>query len=98
MELKKDRFRKSRGGHSRALALSCAKCGADLFMYQKDGPGILKRLYLDRITGKKSSSKDKLVCKDCGEILGVPMVYKKESRPAFRLFVGSVSKKIISAK
>ena len=46
---KNDRFRKSRGGHSRWLMLFCEKCSYDLAVYQKDGPGILKRLYLDRI-------------------------------------------------
>lgn len=30
-----------------------------------------------------------------GHVLGVKILYEKEKRPAFRLFVDSVSKKII---
>jgi hypothetical protein len=49
MEWKNDRYRKAREGYARLLAVSCATCGTHLFSYQKDGPGIVKRLYLDRI-------------------------------------------------
>ncbi len=48
--LKSDKFRKARGGRSKVLNIGCEKCGKHLFKYQKDGPGILKRLYLDRIS------------------------------------------------
>ena len=91
--LKNDQYRRSRGGHSRLLDLSCAKCGTHLFNYQKDGPGILKRTYLDRVVGFKIN-KANLVCPNCKELLGVPIIYKKENRPAIRLFEGAVSKKI----
>ena len=37
----------------RLLDISCAKCDTHLFYYQKDGPGMLKRMYLDRIYGSK---------------------------------------------
>ncbi|MBI2674607.1 MAG: hypothetical protein HYX22_02625 [Candidatus Yanofskybacteria bacterium] len=96
-KLKNDKYRKSRGGYSRLLSLGCAKCGAYLFDYQKDGPSILKRLYLDRINNLKHINKE-LVCPECKEVLGVKMIYKKENRPAIRLFAGSVSKKIIKVK
>ena len=49
MEWKNDTYRKARGGYARLLAVSCATCGTHLFSYQKDGPGLVKRLYLDRI-------------------------------------------------
>ena len=49
MEWKNDPYRQARGGYARLLAVSCATCGMHLFYYQKDGPGIVKRLYLDRI-------------------------------------------------
>ena len=49
MEWKNDTYRQARGGYARLLAVSCATCGTHLFYYQKDGPGIVKRLYLDRI-------------------------------------------------
>ena len=95
--LKNDKYRRTRGGHSRLLDLSCSKCGAHLFYYQKDGPGILKRTYLDRIVGSKIG-KSNLVCPKCKELLGVPIIYKKENRPAIRLFEGAVSKKITKLK
>lgn len=90
--LKNDKYRRTRGGHSRILDLSCSKCGTHMAHYQKDGPGILKRMYLDRIIGPKIQGN--FVCPKCKELLGVPMVYKKENRPAIRLFEGAVSKRI----
>ena len=103
MKLKQDKYRRARGGHSRVLAVCCAKCGEHLFHYQKDGPGILKRTYLDRIYNSKQFENlqnlalneiPQLICLNCKEHLGVPIVYKKENRLAFRLFEGAVSKKI----
>lgn len=91
--MKNDKYRKSRGGYSRVLQLSCASCGHSLFRYQKDGPGILKRLYIDRIQNY-SSAGSKLSCPKCKAVLGIKITYKKENRPAYRLFVGSVAKKI----
>jgi len=96
-QLKNDKYRKSRGGYSRLLSLNCTKCDTYLFNYQKDGPGILKRLYLDRISDLRYVNKE-LVCPKCKEVLGVKGVYKKESRPAIRLFAGSISKKIVKSK
>lgn len=93
--LKNDKYKKARGGWSRVLQVSCAKCGTDVARYQKDGPGILKRMYLDRFLGKAPT--DTLVCPGCKELLGVAMTYKKENRPAMRLFVGAVAKKIVRA-
>ena len=49
MDWKNDTYRKARGGYARLFAVSCATCGTHLFYYQKDGPGIVKRLYVDRI-------------------------------------------------
>jgi len=98
-----DAYRKARGGYSRLLAVSCARCGTHLFYYQKDGPGILKRLYLDRIyqsnayTGLQHLALrqiPQLICPHCREHLGIPIIYQKEQRLAFRLFEGSVTKKI----
>ncbi len=106
-KLKNDIYKKSRGGYSRLLEISCEKCKTVICLYQKDGPGILKRMYLDRISDSKkytglenSAIKNipNLECLICNQILGVPIVYKKEDRPAYRLFVGAVSKKIISQK
>ncbi len=36
-------------------------------------------------------------CSKCGIVIGVPIVYKKENRPALRPFAGAVNKEIIKA-
>jgi len=64
-------------------------------LYQKDGPGILKRLYLDRIFSKEIPKKKKeLICKSCKKIIGTFFIYKKENRPAIRLYQDSIFKKV----
>ncbi len=91
---KKDKYKKVRGGYSRLLKISCQKCGEHICQYQKDGPGNLKRMYIDRIIDPKVSiSKKDLSCPK-GHLLGVKIIYDKEKRPAFRLFVDSIVKKI----
>jgi len=91
---KNDRYKKARGGYSRLLKISCQKCGENVCLYQKDGPGNLRRMYIDRIIDSKISiSKKDLSCPK-GHLLGVKIIYEKEKRPAFRLFVDSVVKKI----
>lgn len=96
IEPKKDRFRKARGGHSRWLLISCGKCSAPLLVYQKDGPGMLKRLYFDRIVVPTTAkSRKNFSCTKCRTLLGIATMYKKEKRPALRLFVGAVSKRLI---
>lgn len=94
---KNDRYKKVRGGYSRSLQISCQKCNALLCNYQKDGPGNLRRMYVDRICEPAVSiSKKDFTCPN-GHLVGVKIIYEKENRPAFRLFVDSVSKKIIKS-
>lgn len=106
-KLKNDRYKKVRGGYSRLLEISCESCGRLLCNYQKDGPGILRRMYLDRITNSKTYSdlhylniKDipEFKCQPCKRLLGICIKYEKENRLAYRLFVGAVTKKIIKSK
>jgi hypothetical protein len=92
--LKNDRFRKSRGGYSRLLRISCEKCGAAVCDYQKDGLGNLRRMYLDRISHPKVSLSAKTLHCPNRHLLGVKVIYEKERRPAFRLFVDAIVKKI----
>ena len=92
-EFKKDRYSKARGGYSRFLDISCADCGAHLCFYQKDGPGILKRMYLDRITEPLAAPG--LFCQSCGEKIGNKYVYEKENRDAYILNQGTFAKKIV---
>lgn len=93
--LKNDKYKKARGGYSRLLSIACQKCGALICRYQKDGPGNLRRMYIDRISEATVSLVRKdLTCPN-GHLLGVKIIYEKEKRPAFRLFVGLVVKKTI---
>jgi len=104
---KSDKYKKARGGYSRLLDIACAKCGTHLFYYQKDGPGILKRMYLDRIYASKKyadlqnehlKNVPQLVCTNCKQHIGMPFNYAKEDRLAYRLFVGAVIKKIADSR
>lgn len=54
-------------------------------------------MYLDRITNKKVPILGKTLACPRGHILGIKIIYKKENRPAFRLFVDAVVKKIIKS-
>jgi len=101
--LKRDKYKSARGGHSRLLNIYCRKCENIVLVYQKDGHGNLRRLYLDRIfspdnfVGLQTLNLDNisvLKCKKCSEILGVPYIYAKEKRKAFRLFQDSVIKRL----
>jgi phage FluMu protein Com len=107
LEFKQDKYRKNRGGYSRFLEIKCESCNGFIALYQKDGPGALKRMYIDRIFSpqnlvnlQKVSFKKipNLVCPHCKHIIGIPYIFKKEKRPAFRLFVGVIIKKIIKLK
>ncbi|MBI5045320.1 MAG: hypothetical protein HZC02_05350 [Candidatus Levybacteria bacterium] len=107
IKFKSDKYKKSRGGYSRLLDIQCGKCGRHLLLYQKDGPGILKRMYLDRIfesdkySGLENSSLKsipQLICSECKTIIGIPFIYEKENRLAFRLFVGGIVKRIVKSR
>lgn len=100
---KKDKYKSSRGGHSRLVNILCRKCENIVAVYQKDGPGNLRRMYMDRIfspselTGLQDlniSDIPTLKCKQCEEVLGTPYIYEKEKRNAFRLYQDSVIKRI----
>lgn len=94
--MKNDQYRKARGGWSRTLEITCEKCETPVCRYQKDGPGPLKRMYLDRIIGLQTNEEN-LTCLRCDSILGLKIVYEKENRPAYRLFQDSVKKRVIKA-
>jgi hypothetical protein len=96
--LKNDKYRKKRGGYSRVLDISCEKCGAKVCLYQKDGPGNLRRMYVDRMIESGVSTAGKALFCSSGHLLGAKIIYEKEKRPAFRLFVDAIKKKIIKNK
>jgi len=102
--LKSDRFSKARGGPSQFLDIYCSRCQHYLALYQKDGHGQLLRMYLDRIFAPsdlaalqtKVFSKNAMTgfkCSHCKTLIGVPMVYEKESRLAIRLIQGAFIKR-----
>jgi predicted RNA-binding Zn-ribbon protein involved in translation (DUF1610 family) len=95
-KFKNDKFKKARGGYSRLLAIHCASCEKSIALYQKDGSGSLKRMYIDRISGLdiKPQKKGDFTCPSCGKTLGTFFIYAKEQRPAIRLYKESIYKKI----
>lgn len=92
-----DSYRLARGNQSRMLLISCEKCGSFLFHYQKDGPGPLKRCYIDRVFEKNNYiiANGLAICEACRFPFGLYTIYEKEGRPAIRLFVESVKKKTV---
>ena len=97
MLLKNDTYKKARGGRSRVLRISCQKCGSLICLYQKDGPGSLRRMYLDRISEPQVSlARKDLSCAE-GHLIGVKIIYEKENRPAFRMITGTFVKNILEA-
>ncbi len=72
------------------LAMTCGQCKAYIMSYQKDGPGPLMRCYLDRIHHPEELEQrsPKLVCLECGVVVGSPMMYEKEDRPAYLMRPG----------
>lgn len=94
-KFQRDKYQKSRGGTSRVLDVRCEHCDSHITYYQKDGPGLLKRMYVDRFIDVKPNA-EQLTCVSCNRSVGILINYKKENRAAYQLFVGSVKKKIIS--
>lgn len=93
-----NRYTKCRGT-PQLLQIFCSKCNNYIMTYQKDGPGELLRCYLDRIhLPKELNSRQfehfrkakapKLECNTCDSVIGVPMIYEKENRPAYRMNKG----------
>jgi len=101
-KFKKDKYKSKRGGYSRLLNIHCRKCEDIIAVYQKDGPGNLRRMYMDRIFDpeflvglQKKSIKEiqPLQCRN-KHIVAMPYIYEKEKRKAFRVFQDSVVKRI----
>lgn len=102
-KFKKDKYKSARGGYSRLLNLHCQKCETIFAEYQKDGAGNLRRLYMDRIIWpehlvglENTHIKDikTIRCPKCEFIVGMPYIYKKENRNAYRVFQDSLVKRI----
>lgn len=102
--IKKDKYTEARGGTSKVLDIYCEKCDTKLLQYQKDGPGILKRFYMDRIISPDNlvnlhkqdiDQVEKIVCPNCERMIAVPYIYDTENRKSFRIFVDAIKKDIL---
>lgn len=100
---KSDKYRKARGGYSRFINIFCSQCGEYFLLYQKDGPGPLKRLYLDRIFAPEENvglQKQEvkhvkhLACRKCNNLIGLAGIYKKENRKIYHFLNHTFTKKI----
>lgn len=80
------------------MEISCEKCQEVVCRYQKDGPGGLRRMYLDRIIEPTVSISEKSLKCSNGHLLGVEIIYAKENRRAFRIISDAVKKKIIKSE
>jgi len=92
-KFKRDTYSRNRDGTSHVLDVACKHCGQHTAYYQKDGPGALLRMYVDRFIDVLPSG-EQLVCSSCGHALGMRTIFQKEHRPAYRLYAGAVTKKI----
>ena len=99
-KFKKDKHFRERGGTAKIIKVACAACNANLFTYQKDGPGWLKRCYLNRIVEPKALASERnfknLVCV-CGAIIGTSIRHK-DKRLAFHLIRGAFKRKATTNK
>jgi hypothetical protein len=100
LKIKKDKYLRERGKTTKIIRVLCAKCNSLIFIYQKDGPGWLKRCYLNRVFEPKNYAKikdlselSKLKCK-CGSIIGSPIRYK-DGRLAYHLVRGKFRRKTL---
>lgn len=104
----RDRFSERREGKSFIYEISCANCQTAIMIYQKDGKGDLIRCYLDRIFEIKNvkglneyesevdiilSELTNITCSNCNALIGTPIIYKPENRPAYQMRKGTYSRK-----
>lgn len=99
--IKKDKYFRDRQSTYVILGIVCAQCNREVLLYQKDGRGGLKRLYLNRILAPEAlallqdtiqTEKQLTMLKcECGADIGIPMLHR-EGRLAFRLIPGSFTK------
>jgi hypothetical protein len=94
--------RRKQFGKPFLAVITCAKCGSEILLYQKDGKGRLLRMYLDRIVSPAELAKKyrscttkadvpSLKCEHCMSVIAAPMVYQPEKRLALRTINGAFS-------
>jgi hypothetical protein len=97
-EPKNDVYLTARGGTTKFYSIFCQGCRQWVLYYQKDGPGPLLRIYLDRIHSPANLSElqneysvttvedvPELKCSTCMQVLGTPVIYEPENRLAFQM-------------
>lgn len=94
-KIKNDKFQKSRGGTSCILDVRCDHCAGHVCYYQKKRPRLTQAYVICRMINLQPTG-ESLLCAGCQRLLGVRVIWQKEDRPAYRLFAGAVTKKIIS--
>ncbi len=95
--LSKGEYIKATKGALQILDLRCSYCNHLNVVYQKDEPGRLIRCYIDRIISPYISQPEHMTknmlphlsCLKCGKLLGIPMLYEKEKRLAYRMVPGA---------
>lgn len=89
-------------GSPQMYNIFCSSCNHFLIQYQKDGPGILKRCYVDRIHRPSSIRKKMPVlifCSSCKAVIASHIIYNPshnpENRPAYKMTENSFKMKEI---
>ncbi|MBN1565739.1 MAG: hypothetical protein JXA10_17985 [Anaerolineae bacterium] len=102
--------KKSRkGGGVRYFTIQCAVCREPVLLYQKDGPGGLLRMYLDRILAPPhlaalqdscivKADVPNLVCPKCDAVLAVPVVYNAAHGNPKRLALRVITGRLVKTK
>lgn len=89
-----DKYLQARGGKPHFLNIYCDHCGQHLLLYQKDNPGKLKRLYLDRIVAPSHLAEltehpiedaPQLRCPKCNRLIAIAELYDQEPRGVYLL-------------
>ena len=94
-----DKYTKGRGKYVKQIEVHCANCSEYIFSYQKEGNGVLEKLFFDLILDRLSVKNNiKLVCPKCDKLLGTRFIFGKEKRDAFKLYPGAVYWKIVVPK
>lgn len=98
--------RKPKGSSGKRLVIRCAACREPVLLYQKDGPGSVQRLYLDRILAPDAHATlrdtcgaredmPNLLCPACSALIGTPMRHSS-GRLAFRALKGQFIRQRVS--
>lgn len=96
-KLTHDRYSNARPGQSRFYNLYCARCRHHVCLYQKDGTGMLVRLYKKRImapTNLLKPNAKEIRCPHCKVFLAAHYIYDKEQRSAYLVQAGAIVRRV----